>query len=89
MKTKGGWVAKWKYGVKGTNLASTLEQRRTWFLWGYNPRGGQSILATVRKEGGAYDVRDSTRGGKLMHTFGGANALKRAKNSAEKRFGIK
>lgn len=88
MKTAGGWNVRWKYGVKGTNLAGTPEQKRTWYLWGYNPRGGQSILATVRKVGGAYDVRNSMRGGRLVDTIKGANALSRAKRKAERMVGI-
>ena len=89
MKTAGGWLAKWKYGTKGTNLAGTPEQKRTWYLWGYNPKGGQSILATVRKVGGAYDVRNSTMAGRLVGTIRGANALSRAKRKAERMFGIR
>ncbi len=88
MKTAGGWDARWSYGVKGTNLTGTSEQKRTWYLWGYNPRGGQSILATVRKVGGAYDVRNSTVGGRLVDTIRGANALSRAKRKVERMFGI-
>ena len=89
MKTAGGWRAEWKYGVAGTNLAGTPEQKKTWYLWGYGPKGGQTILATVRKEGGAYDVRNSLRAGMLVDTIKGKNALERAKKVAEKLSGIK
>lgn len=89
MITAGGWRAEWKHGVKGTNLAGTPEQKRTWYLWGYSPKGSQAILATVRKEGGAYDVRNSTMAGRLVATIRGANALRRAKRKAERMFGIK
>lgn len=78
LKTKGGWMAQWKYGVKGTNLSATSPQKRTWYLWGYSPRGTQSILATVRKDGSVYTVRNSMRGGIAVSTHRTVSAAKKA-----------
>lgn len=84
--SKGGWLLEWKHGVKGTNLAATSEQKSTWFLWGYNPRGGQSILATVRKEGSMYVLRNSMRGGVKVSNHRMVSA---AKTAAEKLVGAR
>jgi len=86
LTTKGGWKAEWKYGVRGTNLTPTLQQKRTWYLWGYNPRGGQSIIATVQKVGGKYEVRNAMRGGMLV---GSSKSLVKAKAIAEGLAGIR
>ncbi|MFA5937633.1 MAG: hypothetical protein WC822_07195 [Candidatus Paceibacterota bacterium] len=85
LKTKGGWSAEWKHGTHGTNLSPTVSQRSTWYLWGYSPRGSQSIIATVQKIGGKYEVRNSMRGGLLVGSF---NTIKRSKSVAEKLAGI-
>ncbi len=86
--TRGGWSAEWKYGVTGTNLAPTPQQKRTWFLWGYSPKGTQSILARVYRSAGRkfrFMVHDDTAGGKLL---GEHPTLLQAKKMAEDRFGI-
>ena len=82
--SKGGWLLQWKYGVEGTNLAGTPEQKNTWYLWGYNPRGGQSVVNTVRKDGSMYVLRNSMMGGAKVSSHRTVSA---AKTAAEKLVG--
>jgi len=84
--TKGGWYCYWRYGVLGTNLSATPEQRITWYLWGHSPYGREHILAHYRMDGRRWAAFDDTKGGQSIGSYKRAPQARRA---IEKRFGVK